>query len=177
MRNILARAAPLLLLGVLCGSLLYAQNYQVRWSAVDLAGRTIASTNYKAIPSVARTAPGQMAGSAFQAFIGYWQIDAACPGIQEAQQGLVTEPLMFALSVSPNPMRLGTAIRYSVPVAANVSLKLYDITGALARTVSSGPAQPGRYTANLSAEGLARGVYILKLQSDAASLTRKVVIQ
>ena len=86
-------------------------------------------------------------------------------------------PSEFALSVSPNPIRLGAAIRYSVPVAGNVSLKLYDITGALAKTVSNGPVQPGRYTANLSAKGLARGVYILKLESGTSNLTRKVAIQ
>jgi hypothetical protein len=83
----------------------------------------------------------------------------------------------FALSVSPNPMRLGAAIRYAVPAANNVSLKLYDITGALAKTVRSGWVEPGSYTANLSAKGLARGVYILKLRSDACNLTRKVVIE
>jgi len=86
-------------------------------------------------------------------------------------------PTEFALSVAPNPMRLGSAIKYAVPTATNVSLKLYDISGALAKTVSNGRVQPGRYTANLSAKGLARGVYILKLQSDVCSLTRKVVIQ
>jgi hypothetical protein len=83
----------------------------------------------------------------------------------------------FALKVSPNPMRLGAAVRYAVPAAANVSLKLYDITGAVARTVSSGKMQPGWHTGHISAKGLARGVYILKLQSDAGSLTRKVVIE
>jgi uncharacterized delta-60 repeat protein len=94
-----------------------------------------------------------------------------------AGAGTALLPTEFALSVSPNPMKLGTAIRYSVPAATNVSLKLYDITGALAKTVCNGRVQPGRYTANLSANGLARGVYILKLQSDACSLTRKVVIE
>ena len=83
----------------------------------------------------------------------------------------------FALSVAPNPMRLGAAIRYAVPTATNVSLKLYDITGALAKTVRSGWVKPGSYTAKLSAKGLARGVYILKLRSDACDLTRKVVIE
>ena len=90
---------------------------------------------------------------------------------------LTNLPLKFALSVSPNPMKLGTAIRYAVPTAANVSLKLYDITGALAKTVRNGRVQAGRYTASLPAKGLARGVYILKLQSDACSLTRKLVIE
>ena len=171
------RSFTLLLLGVLCGSLLYAQNYHVKWSAVDLAGGTITSTNYKAMPSVARTAPGQMAGSAFQAFIGFWQIDAARLGVQDNEHWPAAGPLVFALSVSPNPMSVGAAIHYAVPAATNVSLKLYDISGALAKTVSNGRVQPGRYTANLSAKGLARGVYILKLASDACSLTRKVVIQ
>jgi hypothetical protein len=83
----------------------------------------------------------------------------------------------FALKVSPNPMRLGGTIRYAVPAPANLSLKLYDITGAVARTVSSGKMQPGWHTEHISAKGLARGVYILKLQSDAGNLTRKVVIE
>ena len=83
----------------------------------------------------------------------------------------------YALSVTPNPMRLGAAISYAVPKAGNVSLKLYDITGALAKTISSGRAQAGRYTAKLSSEGLARGVYVLKLATDAGSVTRKIVIE
>lgn len=74
-------------------------------------------------------------------------------------------------------MKLGTAIRYSVPTATALSLKLYDITGALAKTVSNGRVKPGRYTVGLSAQGLARGVYILKLKSGASSLTRKLVIE
>ncbi|MBN2466165.1 T9SS type A sorting domain-containing protein, partial [candidate division WOR-3 bacterium] len=83
----------------------------------------------------------------------------------------------FALSVAPNPMRHGAAIRYAVPAPTNVSLKLYDITGSLAKTVRSGWVKPGSYTAKLSPKGLARGVYILKMRSDACDLTRKVVIE
>jgi hypothetical protein len=91
--------------------------------------------------------------------------------------GTALLPTEFALSVSPNPMKLGAAIRYSVPTATNVSLKLYDITGALAKTVSNGRVKPGRYTTNLSTRGFARGVYILKLESGTCSLTRKLVIE
>ena len=86
-------------------------------------------------------------------------------------------PLELALCIVPNPVRLGTSIRYAVPAATNVSLKLYNVTGALAKTVSNGQVKAGRYTVSLLAKGLARGVYILKLQSDAGNLTRKVVIE
>jgi len=107
----------------------------------------------------------------------FWCYLRPTGGSGGAGTGAALLPTKLALSVSPNPMRLGTTIRYSVPVATNVSLKLYDITGSLARTVSSGQVKSGSYTANLSAKGLARGVYILKMQSDACSLTRKLVIE
>jgi len=101
------------------------------------------------------------------------------PGGGSSGQEVASTPLAAGpeLCVSPNPMRSGAAVRYSVPVAADVSLKLYDITGALAQTVCSGMTLPGNYTAHISAQGLARGVYILKLSSDAGNLTRKVVIE
>ena len=168
----------LLILCAIGGSLLYAQNYQVKWSVVDLGGGTLTSMNYKAMPSVSRAAAGRIASAAYQAFVDFWRIDAAHEGVAEGQHGSsATEPLVTALSVSPKPGKLCTVIRYSVPTATNVSLKLYDITGALAKTVSNGPVQPGRHTARLSLPGLARGVYVLKLQSDVCSLTRKLVVE
>ncbi len=101
------------------------------------------------------------------------------PGFGEGSQmaGNTRLGSKYALSVAPNPMRLGAAISYALPTAGNVSLKLYDVTGALAKTVASGPVQAGRYTTKLSAEGLARGVYVLKLATDAGSVTRKIVIE
>ncbi|MCX6841729.1 MAG: T9SS type A sorting domain-containing protein [candidate division WOR-3 bacterium] len=94
-----------------------------------------------------------------------------------ADAGAAQFPTKFALSVSPNPVKLTTAIHYSVPAATDLSLKLYDITGALAKTVGNGRVEPGSYTASLSAKDLACGVYILKLQTDACNLTRKLVIE
>ena len=94
-----------------------------------------------------------------------------------AGAGAALLPTEFALSVSPNPTKLGAAIHYSVPTATDLSLKLYNITGALARTVSNGRVEPGSYTASLSTQGLARGVYILKLESGAGGVTRKLVIE
>jgi hypothetical protein len=68
-------------------------------------------------------------------------------------------------------------VNYSLPAAGNVSLKLYDVSGALVKTVTCGYVLPGSHAVNLSGEGLARGAYILKLQSGASSVTRKLVIE
>jgi len=40
-----------------------------------------------------------------------------------------------------------------------------------------GWCEPGRYTADVDAGRLARGVYILKLENGGRSLTRKLVIE
>jgi hypothetical protein len=74
-------------------------------------------------------------------------------------------------------MRLGAAVSYALPTAGTVSLKLYDVTGSLAKTIIGGRVQAGRYSTKLSAEGLARGVYVLKLATEAGSATRKIVIE
>jgi len=86
-------------------------------------------------------------------------------------------PIRFSLTVSPSVTSSQARISYGIPEAGNTRLKLYEVTGRCAAVLRDGWCEPGHYTANLSAKGLARGVYILKLQSDASSLTRKLVIE
>ncbi len=80
-------------------------------------------------------------------------------------------------AISPSVTSSRARVLYGIPKAGNVGLKVYEVTGRCAAVLRNGWCEPGRYTANLSAKGLARGVYILKLESDAGSLTRKVVIE
>ena len=89
---------------------------------------------------------------------------------------LVASDRGFALDAGPNPCSRGTVVRYSLPAAADVALRLYDASGALAKTVASGSVDAGQHTASLSAQGLTRGVYILKLEAGSDNLTRKLVI-
>ena len=91
--------------------------------------------------------------------------------------GKTATPLGLALDVSPNPLSREGAVNYSLPVAANVSLKLYDIGGAMVRTVTAGQAAAGSHTAALSRQGLARGAYILKLEAGGYRLTSKLVVE
>ena len=83
----------------------------------------------------------------------------------------------LTLSVSPNPCPGRARIAYSLPRAGNVSLNVYDVTGKLCATLASGPARAGTSCLELRPSQLARGVYILKLHSDASNLARKLVIE
>lgn len=97
------------------------------------------------------------------------------PGPQAA--GTTVPSREFALDVSPNPASRGMVVSYSLPAAGNVSLRLYDVSGALVKTVARGYVLPGGHAVGLSRQGLARGAYILKLESGTYNLTRKLVIE
>jgi hypothetical protein len=66
---------------------------------------------------------------------------------------------------------------FALPKPGIVSLKLYDMSGRVARVLANGWHPQGRHEVSLNAKDLARGVYILNLKSDACNLARKVVIQ
>ncbi len=91
-------------------------------------------------------------------------------------------PEVFALNQNyPNPFREKTDIRFQIPDCSEVSLKIYDITGRLVRTLIDGYQPPGRYRVRWDgrdAKGnkLSAGVYFAKLESDGFTNTRKVVI-
>lgn len=91
--------------------------------------------------------------------------------------GTTVTPRGFSLGVSPNPASRRMVVSYSLPAAGNVSLKLYDISGALAKTVACGYVLPGSHAVSLPRQNLARGAYILKLESGASSFTRKLIIE
>src|SRR5512137_1149136 len=81
-----------------------AQNNQVNWSVVDIGGGEMGSPSYRTGVSVGQTAAGLITGTAYQAFIGFWQIDTSEVGISEEQHWTVEEPLTTALyAPHPNP--------------------------------------------------------------------------
>ena len=84
---------------------------------------------------------------------------------------------MPLLSVFPNPVRGPVTIRYSLPEPQRFSLKLYDVTGRMARTLASGLAKAGDYSVKLDTRTIARGVYVLRCDIGGRVLTRKLAIE
>jgi hypothetical protein len=86
-----------------------------------------------------------------------------------------------ALAVTPNPFSGAATISYSLARAGNVSLKLYDITGKLLRTLAGGYHPAGEYSSRLTAYGsrqeLAAGVYLLKFETEGYRTTQKLIIE
>jgi hypothetical protein len=84
----------------------------------------------------------------------------------------------------PNPARGGTRIAWGVPAGregANFEIAVFDLSGRRVRTLASGVARPGRFSASWDlrgahGEGAAAGVYFLRLQLGAESHTSRVVV-
>jgi hypothetical protein len=81
------------------------------------------------------------------------------------------------LMIAPNPFTQTTQINYSLPKAGNVSLKLYDVTGSVVTILTKGALEAGNYTKQLDAAHLARGIYVLRLETEATTLTRKLIVE
>jgi hypothetical protein len=90
--------------------------------------------------------------------------------------------LSFALlQNSPNPFALGTSIGYVIPEAGQVTLRIFNVSGRLVRTLVNGSAPAGRNTVawdGRDGQGrrLSSGVYFYRLESEAKSLTKKSLL-
>jgi hypothetical protein len=83
----------------------------------------------------------------------------------------------FRLQIAPNPFTSAALITYSLPKAGNVSLKLYDVTGTLVTTLVQGYHAAGSSSFTIHRSSLARGIYVLKLETETRTTTSKLIIE
>ena len=87
-------------------------------------------------------------------------------------------PINFSLSQNyPNPFNPATTIRYNIPTAIHVTLKVYDILGNAVQTLVNREPQPGSYCVQFAAGSrrLASGVYFYRLQAESFVSTKKMI--
>ena len=88
------------------------------------------------------------------------------------------QPSGFQLcSNYPNPFNPSTMIMFSIPHNANVTVKVYDIAGRAIETLVQGEVPAGEHRLHLSAQGLASGVYICRMEANEFSNAIKMIYQ
>ncbi len=87
---------------------------------------------------------------------------------------IVTEFMLF--NPHPNPFNSTTTVTYTLPAAAQVSLKLYDLSGREILTLIEGIRQVGVHTTMLNGTNLPSGLYLLRLESAEQTFTQKVML-
>ena len=83
----------------------------------------------------------------------------------------------FALNQNyPNPFNPATLIRFSIPTAGHVSLKVYDVLGRELATLVDEVKDAGDFSVTWDAAGYSTGIYFYKLESNGLSVTKKMLV-
>lgn len=103
--------------------------------------------------------------------VGVEETDAGVPGNYELAQN------------SPNPFNPATTIGYSIPdgVSGNVTLKVFDLRGAVVTTLVNQAGSPGMYSVvwdgtDTSGNRVSTGVYIYKIQAGEFTKSNKMML-
>jgi hypothetical protein len=67
-------------------------------------------------------------------------------------------------------------VRYALPEAAGVSIKLYDMQGRLIKALGNSFEQAGRYRVSFNTSGLSTGEYLLDFTADKQSVRKRFVV-
>jgi hypothetical protein len=109
-----------------------------------------------------------------------WKLSWAMQGTEEEKP--TKAALVFGLNkVSPNPVNNGTVIAYATTQKGPVSLKLYDSSGRLIRTLIDKTQDSGRKTVYWNGKDnnnrtVSAGVYFYRLTAENKTASCKIVI-
>ncbi len=115
-------------------------------------------------------------GSINPAYYRFWDYDNKKPKVPTACRRAPV-PLTFDLAQNyPNPFNPATQITYSLPVAAKVELKVFNVLGQVVATLVDEVKPAGAYTARFDATNFATGMYIYKIQAGSFSSVKKMLL-
>ena len=93
------------------------------------------------------------------------------------EQSAGDRPRDFTLEQNyPNPFNPTTTISYSIPHSANVTLAIYNVLGEQLTSLVHEHQTAGTYTQVWNAEGIASGLYLIRLSADNLVGTRKALV-
>ena len=95
-------------------------------------------------------------------------------GVEEERYAIPKELALNA--IYPNPFNSEAVIKYSVPGNKDLSLKVYDISGRLVKTLATGMHAAGNYTVSWNAMDMTTGVYFVRMHSGQHSSVKKVIL-
>jgi hypothetical protein len=107
-------------------------------------------------------------------------LQLAANGLSQASAQAQAPSSGLKLEVSPTLFRSpqsAVRIDYALPQPGHATLTLYDIAGKLVTTLVSGRHNAGSAGIELDAAALPAGIYIVRLQSDGATRTRKLIVE
>ena len=86
-------------------------------------------------------------------------------------------PDRYSLSTPyPNPFNSTVSVSYSVPLATDVSVKVYNISGQFVASLVNEKHAQGRHTISWTADNFASGMYFVKMEAANFRDFRKIIL-
>lgn len=92
-------------------------------------------------------------------------------GINESNH----RPEKISISNYPNPFNPTTRISYTLPIANNVKLSIYNVRGELVKTLINSRQMAGEHSVVFDGAALNSGVYFYKLETKEQSITGRMM--
>lgn len=93
------------------------------------------------------------------------------------EPGTSRSPELALSRSAPNPSGPGwTTVRFSIPKAGRVALRVYDVSGRLVASPVDRVLEEGSYVSRIPTENLAAGVYFYSLETGEGKLSRRLVV-
>ncbi|HXG00184.1 MAG TPA: T9SS type A sorting domain-containing protein [Bacteroidota bacterium] len=161
---------------LLCVGFAFGQNTALRWYSFSSGFEISSSASSHTKSSIGQTLIGSSQGASsivISGFLADTLLRSRVVAVNE-QSDL---PITYALHQNyPNPFNPTTTIKYQLPASVFVTLKVFDIVGREVATLVSDFQQPGYYTAEWNAGGIASGVYFYRIQAGSFAATRKLML-
>ena len=158
-----------------CAGRVWESEYEIPQDVVGAGGHSGSSARYVMKGTAGQTFIGSMEGGSFDGKVGYWYNPRAV--VTGVTDGGGRAPVPFALEQNwPNPFNPSTTIRFSIPSASRVSVRVYDVSGRLVETLVDKQMDAGVHDVVWDASQKASGVYFFRLEAPGFSQTRKLVL-
>jgi len=90
---------------------------------------------------------------------------------------LATESNKATVAVYPNPVSNSALVSFSSTQSVHSMIELFDVAGRKALTLLDENIAEGEHAVTFDRNGLASGIYFLKLSTDNKSVVKKVIIE
>ena len=100
-------------------------------------------------------------------------------GSSDVVVGIEDGPAIAGLAIGaayPNPTRGLAKLDLQLDRALDLRVALYDVVGRQVATLADGPVAAGETTLELAVDGLAPGVYLLRVEADGQAVVRRMTV-
>jgi hypothetical protein len=117
-------------------------------------------------------------GSINPNFYNAWDYDLMQPKTPVSVEGVAgTIPDAFGLAQNyPNPFNPTTTFAYSIPIQADVTLKIFNLLGQEMATLAQGRRNAGTYQILFDASELTSGIYFYRIEAGSFVSTKKMIL-